>query len=244
MPKNKGKPFSKKEEDKMMARVLVVDDEDDIRNLIARSLEAESYSVDTVGSVEAALDLMESNPYDVLITDKNLPDADGAKEGGMNLLRYSRKAFPRTEVIMMTGYSSVETAIEAIKLGAFDYLTKPFSLEDLREKIDRIMNYRSFLNSENALETYRTLHNELLSLLENRDNLPEEELHKLLKLLGSRIDQVFGAQKEWERIIQLQSEALRNIEAYAEELKKVIPRKDQAYHLVRKIYGEASKRIQ
>jgi len=162
----------------------------------------------------------------------------------MNLLRYSRKAFPRTEVIMMTGYSSVETAIEAMKLGAFDYLTKPFSLEDLREKVDRIMNYRSFLNSENTLETYRTLHNELLSLLENRDNLPEGELHKLLKLLGSRIDQVFGAQKEWERIIKLQSEALRNIEAYAEELKKAIPRKDHAYHLVKKIHGEASKRIQ
>jgi len=145
--------------------------------------------------------------------------------------------------IMTLWYATVETAVEAMKLGAFDYLTKPFAISDLKEKIDRIMEYRNFINSENTLQIYKTLHKELLSLLQNQDNLPDDKLHDLLKAAGKRIDHLFGAQKEWERIIHIQSEGLQNISEYAEKLKELIPQTNPAYPLVEKICEESKKRI-
>ena len=227
----------------MEAKILVVDDEKSIRDLLGNFLTKIGYSADTVDSMRSALTRLKQTYYDIIITDKNMPGTGGSQEGGMILLQHVKKYAPLTEVIIMTGYASIETATEAIKMGAFDYITKPFSLEDLNEKINRVMEYKRFINSENALKTYRLLHAELLTMLENRDDLPEDKLHEMLKALGARIDQVFGSQKEFEKIIILQKEALENIAGYSEHLKEGIPKTDPSYGIIEKISDEARKHL-
>ena len=170
----------------MHARILVADDDKVIGKLLFTFLTDLGYGVDLADSAGAAMAHLQNNEYDIILTDKNMPDDEGNLEGGMKLLKYARQKAPSTEVIMITGYATVETAVEAMKFGAFDYLMKPVKLQDLKEKIDRVLEYRRFINSETTLQVYRTLHSQVLSLLKNRDDLPEDQVQRMLKTLGSR----------------------------------------------------------
>ena len=230
-------------EGNMDAKILVVDDEKAILDLLGQFFLRYEYDVDLVEELGKALELIEKNRYDIILTDKNMPDPDGTKEGGMSLLRYTKEHCPSTDVIMITGFATIETAVEAMKLGAFDYVMKPIHLATLKEKIDRILEYRSFINSENTLQVYRTLHNQLLNHLENRNDLPEEQLNRIIKTLGARIDGVFGVQKEYEKIIQTQADTLKRIEGYMSPLKDVFPPDSPYSELVEKICLEAKKRV-
>jgi len=227
----------------MESRILVVDDEKEILDTLSDFMADLPYQSDFADTVDAALSLMGNNRYDVFLLDKNMPDRENNKEGGMTLLRYAKEHMPDTEVIMMTGYATVESAVEAMKLGAFDYITKPISLRDVRQKIDRILEYKRFINSEDTLRTYKILHNQLLSSLVNLDNLPEDQLEKVLRTLGARIDQVFGLQKDYETIIEAQADALEKIHGYVEHLQEAVPRESPYYLLIEKINEESNKRI-
>lgn len=114
------------------ARVLVIDDEASIRKLAEKELSAPHRHVVTAESVAAATDLMSRETFDVIVTDIRLPDGDG-----LDLLRLFREKLPDAEVIMITGYGTVESALQAMKLGAYDYITKPFNMERLEVIIDR-----------------------------------------------------------------------------------------------------------
>jgi len=223
--------------------ILVVDDEEYIRDLVSKALSKFGYIIDTADDYNSAVERLANTSYDIVITDKNMPGANEGAETGIQLLRYVKKHFPSTEVIIMTGYASIETAIEAMKSGAFDYITKPFMLDDLREKVTRIIEYRSFINSKLNMSIYKNIHTELLGLVENQDNLSNGELQPLLKNLGRRIDHLFGSQKEFESIIQLQKETLENIQTYAEELIDMVSESDPAFDVVQKILKESAKRI-
>jgi DNA-binding NtrC family response regulator len=227
----------------MQSRILVVDDEKDILDTLADFMADFPYHADFADTVEDALAFMMQNAYDVFLLDKNMPDREGHKEGGMTLLRYVKEHMPDTEVIMMTGYATVESAVEAMKLGAFDYITKPISLKDVKQKIDRILDYKRFINSEETLRTYKILHNQLLNSLVNIDNLPEDQLQKVLRTLGARIDQVFGLQKDYEAIIEAQAEALEEIQGYAEHLRDALPEESPYYVLIENIVEASGKRI-
>ncbi|MBW1780336.1 MAG: response regulator [Deltaproteobacteria bacterium] len=227
----------------MEARILVVDDEKEILDTLAEFMKGLDYRADFADTVGAALALMQRNDYDVFLLDKNMPDSQNNKEGGMSLLKYAKEHMPGTEVIMMTGYATVESAVEAMKLGAFDYITKPVSLKDVQQKIDRILEYKRFINSENTLRTYKILHNQILNSLVNLDDLSENQLEKTLRTLGARIDQVFGLQKDYETIIEVQADALEKIEGYVEHLKEVVPEESPYYVLIEKINEECNKRI-
>ncbi len=227
----------------MQAKILIVDDDDLVREVMAAYLE-ESYSdIDTAGSFKEALDLLESTEYDVIITDKNMPGLNDDAEGGMNLLRYAKKHLETTEVIMMTGYGTLDSAIEAMKLGAFDYVIKPAPKEQLREKIDRMLEYKSFINAEYAIQTYKALHSDILTLLEYTNDLPDEKLHEFIKSFDSKIDHFFRAQKQRERTMLIQGETLEKIAASAEELKRAISPTDPCYSLVEKICEESNRPI-
>lgn len=227
----------------MESRVLVVDDEKDILDTLAEFMADLPYRASFADTVSGALALMEENRYDVLLLDKNMPDTENNKEGGMTLLRYAKERMPDAEVIMMTGYGTVESAVEAMKLGAFDYITKPISLRDVRQKIDRILEYKRFINSENTLRSYKILHNQVLNCLSNLDNLPEDQLSDTLRSLGARIDQVFGLQKDYETIIETQAEALEKIGGYVQQLKDAVSRDSPYYDLIERIFEESGKRI-
>jgi len=227
----------------MEPRILVADDEKDILIILADFMEKLGYRADLVDTVDAALVLMQKNDYDIFLVDKNMPDSDSNKEGGMRLLRYAKENMPGTEVVMITGYATIRSAVEAMKLGAFDYITKPIPLKDLKEKIERILEYKRFINAENSVRTYKILHNQILDLLVNRENLPEDQLEKTLRTLGARIDQVFGMQKDYETIIEAQAEALEKIEDYTEHLKETIPVESPYYVVLEKIGEESRNRI-
>ena len=104
--------------------MLVIDDEDAIRRLLVLATAEAGGQADAVATVKEARALVEKRDYAFVVIDKNLPDASG-----LDLLRFVRERQPRTEVIMITGYPSTESAVEAIRLGALDYISKPFDLE-------------------------------------------------------------------------------------------------------------------
>ncbi|MBI4833172.1 MAG: sigma-54-dependent Fis family transcriptional regulator, partial [Candidatus Lindowbacteria bacterium] len=106
--------------------ILVIDDEQTICSGCRLTLSDEGYSVDVRSSGRAGLDAALKRQYDVVLLDMKLPDMDG-----MEILRTIRKESPLTYVIVMTGYSTVQNAVEAMKLGAFDYLCKPFTDDEL-----------------------------------------------------------------------------------------------------------------
>jgi DNA-binding response OmpR family regulator len=227
----------------MDVRILIADDELPILELLSEFIAKLGYKADTAKDVDSAIECLKSDTYDIVITDKNMPGPRGSLEGGMTLLRWLKENATQTEVIMMTGYATIETAVEAMKLGAFDYIMKPIPLEELKQKLERLIQYRSFINSENTLEIYRTLHQQMLVLLENRKGLPEDQVRLMLKNLGSRIDNVFGLQRQYETILQHQAEALERIEEYAKVLKDGLPADSPYQEMVAKISEEAQKRV-
>ena len=110
-----------------MAKLLVVDDESNLRLVVQKELSRQGHDVETASDGEAAWDALEQQDFDVLLCDINMPRLDG-----INLLRRLReKSQNPPEVIMLTGQATVESAIEAMKLGAYDYLTKPYRITEL-----------------------------------------------------------------------------------------------------------------
>ena len=107
------------------ARILVVDDERGMCEFLHYLLEGEGYEVDVAHSGDAALAKVESTSFDLILADIKMPGIDG-----LEMLRHIREADEDTVVIVMTGYSSLESAIKAIKYDASDYLTKPFDDPD------------------------------------------------------------------------------------------------------------------
>jgi DNA-binding NtrC family response regulator len=107
-------------------KILVIDDEMIVCESCKRILEEDGYEVETALSGREAFDKMKESPFDIIITDLKMPEIDG-----MEVLRTFRKEYPDAIVIMITGFSTVETAVEAMKLGAFDYIPKPFTPDEV-----------------------------------------------------------------------------------------------------------------
>jgi DNA-binding NtrC family response regulator len=130
---------------KSPVRVLVVDDDPVTLNLLNEVLSKEGYRVDTALGGEEAIAKGMDQLFDVVITDVKMGDKDG-----MEVLRSFRKNAPDTTVIMITAFGSIETAIEAIREGAFDYISKPFKLEEIKLTVQRALEQRRLLQ-ENKL---------------------------------------------------------------------------------------------
>ncbi|HHM01984.1 MAG TPA: sigma-54-dependent Fis family transcriptional regulator [Caldithrix abyssi] len=129
----------------MAASVLVVDNEKRMCALIQGTLEMEpDLSVQTAYSGDQALSLLNSSAFDIVLTDLKMSPMDG-----LTLLKKIKEDFPATDVLLMTAYASQETAVEAMQSGAFDYLIKPFSMDELLLRIRRILRQRA-LEKENA----------------------------------------------------------------------------------------------
>jgi len=125
-------------------RILVVDDEPSILSVLSTILRAEGYEVVPENNGEKAQALIKEQDFDLLLCDIYMKPV-----GGMDILQFARHDSPSTSVIMLTAYGSVETAIKALKLGAFDYVTKPFKVDELLITVQRALAYRTAL-TENA----------------------------------------------------------------------------------------------
>lgn len=127
-----------------MAHILLVDDESSMRLTLTMLLKREKHTLVQAATGEAALKHLENDHFDVVLTDLNLDEVTG-----LDILRSAKNNNPQTEVIVLTGYGSIESAVEAMKLGAFDYLTKPVDAEELLLSIGRATE-RQKLKSEVA----------------------------------------------------------------------------------------------
>ncbi len=113
------------------ARILVVDDERSMQEFLEIFFRSEGYEVVTAGDVQSALLHLEGNDFDVMISDIQMPDGTG-----IDLLEAVREGSPETVVVMITAFASTETAIAAMKLGAYDYITKPFKVDEIRVVVE------------------------------------------------------------------------------------------------------------
>jgi len=114
--------------------VLIVDDENTTRDL-CRDVVAESgLRTRTASTTEQALEMLEQCPVDIVITDLKVPEL-----GGLELLKRIRETYPQTAVMVLTQYGTIESAVEATRMGASDYVTKPFHIPELRTKLDRVV---------------------------------------------------------------------------------------------------------
>jgi DNA-binding response OmpR family regulator len=111
-------------------KVMVVDDELDFLETIIKRLKARKIEVTGAESGQKALDLLAGEDFDVIVLDVKMPGMDG-----IETLREMKKKKPLTEVIMLTGHASVESGIQGMQLGAFDYVMKPVALDELLEKM-------------------------------------------------------------------------------------------------------------
>ncbi len=118
-----------------MARILVVDDEEKMTHLVSGELEDHGYKCDIANSGEGALDKFKANIYDIVITDLRMDPPDG-----LALLKKIKSENSMTEVIIMTAYATASTAVDAMKSGAYDYIIKPFSLDELVIKVKKILD--------------------------------------------------------------------------------------------------------
>lgn len=117
---------------KIPAKVLIVDDEKDFVQMFSLRLQAEGEKVSTAYSGKQALEVLSRVAIDVVILDIRMPGMDG-----IDTLKQIKSTYPLVEVILLTGHGSTETAVEGMKLGAFDYLMKPAEFEEIKLKLEK-----------------------------------------------------------------------------------------------------------
>ena len=117
-----------------LARILVVDDEELIRDLLKMVLMDEGYTVVTAADGEEAIGRLEASPFDLVITDLVMP-----RVNGVEVLRAAKRIDPNYPVMVITGYPSVETVTKLVRLGAGDYLTKPFNLDVVKVTVAKLL---------------------------------------------------------------------------------------------------------
>jgi DNA-binding NtrC family response regulator len=127
----------------MDGKILIIDDEARLCTVLKAGLEQSQLSVTTANSGESALQAFEIDPFDIVVTDIKMPGLSG-----LDVLETVKNRYPDTEVLLMTAYADAQTAVEAMKAGAYDYLIKPFDIQELRQKINHILDKRK-LSTEN-----------------------------------------------------------------------------------------------
>ncbi len=128
--------------------ILVVDDEKNILKVVSTTLGKESYAVDTARSSEEAIEKFDSDTHDLIITDLKLPG-----KGGMELLEYVKSRNPHIPVIMITAFGTIENAVEAMKKGAFNYLTKPVNPDELLSVVKEVLEKYDLKRENIALKS-------------------------------------------------------------------------------------------
>ncbi|UXR64014.1 sigma-54 dependent transcriptional regulator [Bdellovibrio bacteriovorus] len=135
----------------MKSRILVVDDEESIREFLEIMLKKEGYEITLAEDGQKAKDLLTKKTFDMIISDLQMPHVTG-----IELLKHVKESYPDTVFMLITAFGTTETAVEAMKMGAYDYLTKPFKIDEVR------MNIQNALRSRNLEVENRSLKKELV----------------------------------------------------------------------------------
>ena len=165
------------------ARILVVDDEDYMREVVRRALENAGLETDEAADGKSALTMLRQYPYNVIITDLRLPGLSGEA-----ILEEAISLFPETIVIVMTGFGNIQSAVEAIRRGAYDYLPKPFQLAELVMRVEKGIEEQK-LKSEN-----RMLRGELQSKYQFSNlignSAPMQSIYNLINMVSQKTSTV------------------------------------------------------
>ncbi|HBV87278.1 MAG TPA: sigma-54-dependent Fis family transcriptional regulator [Desulfosporosinus sp.] len=127
-------------------RILILDDEAELRSVISKRLSRKGYEVLETGTIQEGLELLRANLFDGILLDLKLPDGNG-----LDLLEKIKGQQPDVQIIMLTGHGTIESAIEAMKLGAFDYLTKPCNLSELEITLQKACDQRKLMIENKGL---------------------------------------------------------------------------------------------
>jgi DNA-binding NtrC family response regulator len=119
------------------AKVLVIDDEQIVRTSCSRALVPEGYDVKLAKNGLEGLSMIKEEGFEIILTDLKMPDMDG-----IEVLKRIKEGWPSIEVIIITGYQTVDTAVKSIKLGAFDYIEKPFTPDALITAVAKALDHR------------------------------------------------------------------------------------------------------
>jgi two-component system, NtrC family, response regulator AtoC len=166
-------------------RILIADDDKNLRKVLVNELAEDGFDADEAQGGIKAMDLLEKDEYDVMVLDLNMPGL-----GGMDVLKKIKALGLPTEIIILTGHSTVATAVEAMKLGAYDYLAKPFQLAELKAVIGKAYEKKALVNENLVLRTQIKRQSQgqrvisknpsMLELLENLKKLAESEFPVLI----------------------------------------------------------------
>jgi DNA-binding response OmpR family regulator len=170
---------------KPKALILVIDDEMIVHQSISRILEAEGYRVDGVLRVDEALERLKKTPYDLVLTDLMIPE-----KSGMEAVKAIERDYPEMGVVMFTGFPTVDSAVESMKLGSLDYLPKPFTPDELLTVVDRSLERIQKIRRERELEElYSEAEKAIQSSLELKEilNSINENVVRLFKVKGSSL---------------------------------------------------------
>ncbi len=159
-----------------MPRVLIVDDEKSIRITLGEFLKREGYEVCTAENAECAVEQLKGDPVDVILSDIVMP-----RQPGTSLLKLIRSVYPDTQVILITGEPTVETAVEAVRYDARDYLAKPISRDELIKAVRHAVNYKMLLDEKRKLER------DIREQNENLERIVEERTKKLRQAMVNTV---------------------------------------------------------
>jgi len=153
-------------------RILVVDDEIETREVCGRLFSKKGYAVEFAEDGQRALEMVRDNRFQVVLADLKMPGMDG-----LTLLKWIKEEYPKTEVIMVTGYASINTAVNAMRIGAYDYIVKPFDIDELNLVIERCLQKQRLASEVSEL-------NEVVALYEVSKAIGSVmELGRLLKTI-------------------------------------------------------------
>ncbi|MBN2246650.1 MAG: response regulator [Candidatus Aminicenantes bacterium] len=155
-------------------KILIVDDEINVCKSIRQAIICDEYKIDTALSGEEAVNMEKENQYDLVITDLMMPGISG-----MELLNFFKEQRPEINIIIVTGYPTIKTAVESVKLGAFDYLAKPFTPKELRSLVSRAFATQE-LNDQTAQSPKQPEMPEDLILMHGHTWIKREDMNSAL----------------------------------------------------------------
>ncbi len=166
-----------------MKNILIIEDDRKMREGLKEILKDESYHVDSAENGQAGIEVIKKKDFDVVLTDLIMPAM-----GGMEVLREIKRTKPKTSVIIITAFGTIENAVEALKNGASDYITKPFKIDEVQTKIRKVLaetefeRYPELLESDVIKAISNPIRKDTVKLLDKEGKLKFTEIKNILKV--------------------------------------------------------------
>ena len=202
------------------SKILVVDDEQSVATTIKAILQLDGSEVTAVTSGKEAVDLLKEREFDVVLTDLRLDDLDG-----IEILRETQKLWPDTVSIMLTGYASLESAVTALRSGAYDYLIKPSDVDELRATVGRALERRRLRQRLVELEQLDRLKTQFLSMASHELRTPLTAVSGFMQIARRRMGRLGTATdvpQPWREEAQKADETLDMANRQAKKLARLI----------------------